>query len=143
MQKRADTGRAAIPRRLLSTGEEAGKRARFVGLGSSFRVASPGAYPPVTSIIALIDCTPVQEAPWVLFMFNFENYRAEWVRNVRGDLLSGLVVALALVPEAIAFSIIAGVDPKVGLYASVVIAIVISIFGGRPATRARGRGEVF
>ena len=66
-------------------------------------------------------------------MFNIENYRAEWVRNVRGDLLSGLVVALALVPEAIAFSIIAGVDPKVGLYASVVIAIVISIFGGRPA----------
>lgn len=66
-------------------------------------------------------------------MFNFENYRAEWVRNVRGDLLSGLVVALALVPEAIAFSIIAGVDPRVGLYASVVIAIVIAIFGGRPA----------
>jgi SulP family sulfate permease len=70
---------------------------------------------------------------WILFMFSFANYRAEWVRNVRGDLLSGLVVALALVPEAIAFSIIAGVDPKVGLYASVVIAIVISIFGGRPA----------
>ncbi|UYO00407.1 MAG: SulP family inorganic anion transporter [Devosia sp.] len=66
-------------------------------------------------------------------MFMSENYRAEWLRNVRGDLLSGLVVALALVPEAIAFSIIAGVDPKVGLYASVVIAIVISIFGGRPA----------
>ncbi|QQR40555.1 SulP family inorganic anion transporter [Devosia rhizoryzae] len=66
-------------------------------------------------------------------MFNLADYRAEWVRNVRGDLLSGLVVALALVPEAIAFSIIAGVDPKVGLYASVVIAIVISIFGGRPA----------
>jgi sulfate permease, SulP family len=66
-------------------------------------------------------------------MFFSECYRAEWVRNVRGDLLSGLVVALALVPEAIAFSIIAGVDPKVGLYASVVIAIVISIFGGRPA----------
>lgn len=66
-------------------------------------------------------------------MFNFAAYRAEWVRNVRGDLLSGLVVALALVPEAIAFSIIAGVDPKVGLYASVVIAIIISIFGGRPA----------
>jgi sulfate permease, SulP family len=66
-------------------------------------------------------------------MFDIASYRAEWVRNVRGDLLSGLVVALALVPEAIAFSIIAGVDPQVGLYASVVIAIVISIFGGRPA----------
>ena len=96
-------------------------------------MASPGAYPPVTSIIALLRGVPNTLAPWVLFMFNLKNYRAEWVRNVRGDLLSGLVVALALVPEAIAFSIIAGVDPKVGLYASVVIAIVISIFGGRPA----------
>jgi SulP family sulfate permease len=66
-------------------------------------------------------------------MFNFAKYRAEWVRDVRADLLSGLVVALALVPEAIAFSMIAGVDPKVGLYASVVISIVIAIFGGRPA----------
>ena len=66
-------------------------------------------------------------------MFDFDQYRQEWFGNIRGDVLSGLVVALALVPEAIAFSIIAGVDPKVGLYASVVIAIVISFFGGRPA----------
>jgi len=58
--------------------------------------------------------------------------RAEWLGNVRGDLLSGLVVALALIPEAIAFSIIAGVDPQVGLYASFSIAVLISIFGGRP-----------
>lgn len=67
------------------------------------------------------------------YMFDFDQYRQEWFGNIRGDVLSGLVVALALVPEAIAFSIIAGVDPKVGLYASVVIAIVISFFGGRPA----------
>lgn len=53
--------------------------------------------------------------------------------NVRNDLLSGLVVALALIPEAIAFSIIAGVDPKVGLYASFSIAVIISFTGGRPA----------
>ena len=66
-------------------------------------------------------------------MFNIDQYRREWFGNVRGDLLSGLVVALALVPEAIAFSIIAGVDPKVGLYASVVIAMVIAFVGGRPA----------
>ncbi|WP_062012294.1 SulP family inorganic anion transporter [Aureimonas sp. AU4] len=58
--------------------------------------------------------------------------RADWLGNVRGDLLSGLVVALALIPEAIAFSIIAGVDPQVGLYASFSIAVLISIFGGRP-----------
>ena len=43
-----------------------------------------------------------------------------WLSNIRGDILAGLVVALALIPEAIAFSIIAGVDPKVGLYASFV-----------------------
>ncbi|MCE8470510.1 sulfate permease, partial [Rhodovulum sulfidophilum] len=42
-------------------------------------------------------------------------YRDQWIGNVRGDILAGLVVALALIPEAIAFSIIAGVDPKVGL----------------------------
>ncbi|AXV04851.1 Sulfate permease [Euzebya pacifica] len=51
--------------------------------------------------------------------------------NPRADLLSGLVVALALIPEAISFSIIAGVDPKVGLYASFSIAIVIAMTGGR------------
>ncbi|MFO7747033.1 MAG: SulP family inorganic anion transporter [Orrella sp.] len=56
----------------------------------------------------------------------------EWFSNVRNDLLAGLVVALALIPEAIAFSIIAGVDPKVGLYASFCIAVVIAFTGGRP-----------
>lgn len=56
-----------------------------------------------------------------------------WFSNVRGDILSGLVVALALIPEAIAFSIIAGVDPKVGLYASFLIAVITAFAGGRPA----------
>lgn len=56
----------------------------------------------------------------------------EWLGNVRADLLAGLVVALALIPEAIAFSIIAGVDPKIGLYASFSIAVLTSIVGGRP-----------
>ncbi len=58
--------------------------------------------------------------------------RGEWFGNVRGDVLAGLVVALALIPEAIAFSIIAGVDPKVGLYASFSIAVIIAFTGGRP-----------
>ena len=58
--------------------------------------------------------------------------RTEWFGNVRGDVLAGLVVALALIPEAIAFSIIAGVDPKIGLYASFSIAVVVAITGGRP-----------
>ena len=59
--------------------------------------------------------------------------RAEWFGNIPKDLLAGIVVALALIPEAIAFSIIAGVDPKIGLYASFSIAVVTAIAGGRPA----------
>lgn len=58
--------------------------------------------------------------------------QTEWFGNIRGDVLAGLVVALALIPEAIAFSIIAGVDPKVGLYASFSIAVIVAITGGRP-----------
>ena len=65
-------------------------------------------------------------------MMNFAAYRDQWTGNIRRDLLSGLVVALALIPEAIAFSIIAGVDPKVGLYASFSIAVVTAIVGERP-----------
>uniref|UniRef100_UPI00356616D0 SulP family inorganic anion transporter n=1 Tax=Guyparkeria sp. TaxID=2035736 RepID=UPI00356616D0 len=63
---------------------------------------------------------------------NWYRIKQEWFSNMRGDALSGLVVALALIPEAIAFSIIAGVDPKVGLYASFAIAVVIAFTGGRP-----------
>ncbi|HCB76958.1 MAG TPA: sodium-independent anion transporter [Sphingomonas bacterium] len=62
-------------------------------------------------------------------------YRRQWFTTgaaARRDVLAGIVVALALIPEAIGFSIIAGVDPRVGLYASVAIAIVISLIGGRP-----------
>lgn len=66
------------------------------------------------------------------FMISLFEYRAQWFGNLRGDLLAGLVVALALIPEAIAFSIIAGVDPKVGLYASFSIAVLIAFVGGRP-----------
>ena len=75
---------------------------------------------------------PARGTGFGLLMFSFPNYRSQWTGNVRADLLSGLVVALALIPEAIAFSIIAGVDPKVGLYASFSIAVIISITGGRP-----------
>ncbi|MEQ8589474.1 MAG: SulP family inorganic anion transporter [Roseitalea porphyridii] len=65
-------------------------------------------------------------------MISFNSYLSQWTGNIRGDILSGLVVALALIPEAIAFSIIAGVDPKVGLYASFSIAVITAIVGGRP-----------
>lgn len=65
-------------------------------------------------------------------MISLNHYLTQWTGNIRGDILSGLVVALALIPEAIAFSIIAGVDPKVGLYASFSIAVITAIVGGRP-----------
>lgn len=65
-------------------------------------------------------------------MKTLSQYRLEWFSNIRGDILSGIVVALALIPEAIGFSVIAGVDPKVGLYASFAIACVSAILGGRP-----------
>lgn len=65
-----------------------------------------------------------------------------WLSNIRGDVLAGIVVALALIPEAIAFSIIAGVDPKVGLYASFCIAVVISFVGGRPGMISAATGAM-
>lgn len=67
-----------------------------------------------------------------MFTTALASTRDDWLGNVRGDILAGLVVALALIPEAIAFSIIAGVDPKVGLYASFSIAVIVAITGGRP-----------
>ena len=67
-----------------------------------------------------------------LFNFSLAQVKNDWFTNIRGDPLAGLVVALALIPEAIAFSIIAGVDPKVGLYASFSIAVITAFTGGRP-----------
>ncbi|MDX9740665.1 MAG: SulP family inorganic anion transporter [Gammaproteobacteria bacterium] len=71
-----------------------------------------------------------------------QSFRHNWLSNIRGDVLAGLVVALALVPEAIAFSIIAGVDPKVGLYASFCIAVVIAFVGGRPGMISAATGAM-
>jgi SulP family sulfate permease len=68
--------------------------------------------------------------------------RNSWFSNVRGDVLAGIVVALALIPEAIAFSIIAGVDPKVGLYASFCIAVVTAFVGGRPGMISAATGAM-
>ncbi|WP_335962999.1 SulP family inorganic anion transporter [Acinetobacter haemolyticus] len=72
----------------------------------------------------------------------FSNVREQWFSNIRGDVLAGLVVGLALIPEAIAFSIIAGVDPKIGLYASFCIAVVISFVGGRPGMISAATGAM-
>lgn len=72
----------------------------------------------------------------------FTTLKAEWFGNTRADILAGLVVALALIPEAIAFSIIAGVDPRVGLYASFCIAVVIAFVGGRPGMISAATGAM-
>ena len=106
-----------------------------------FRVAIPAADPPDN-----ITHDPMQSAPAARILSmpdadipmtqTLSRYRRQWFADattVRRDVLAGIVVALALIPEAIGFSIIAGVDPRVGLYASVTIAIVVSFAGGRPA----------
>jgi len=68
--------------------------------------------------------------------------KQDWLGNIRSDILAGTVVALALIPEAIAFSIIAGVDPKVGLYASFCIAFITAIVGGRPGMISAATGAM-
>jgi SulP family sulfate permease len=68
--------------------------------------------------------------------------RAAWLSNPRRDLLSGLVVALALIPESLAFAVIAGVDLKVALYAACTIAIVTSIVGGRSGMISAATGSI-
>lgn len=68
--------------------------------------------------------------------------KEEWFSNIRTDVLAGLVVGLALIPESIAFSAIAGVDPQVGLYASFCIAVSIAFFGGRPAMISAATGAM-
>jgi len=68
--------------------------------------------------------------------------KAEWFSNIRTDVLAGMVVGLALIPESIAFSAIAGVDPQVGLYASFCIAVSIAFFGGRTAMISAATGAM-
>ncbi len=77
----------------------------------------------------------------MIFTF-FNHLKTNWFFNLKNDLLAGMVVALALIPEAIAFSIIAGVDPKVGLYASFSIAVVIAFTGGRPGMISAATGAM-
>src|SRR5829696_2307413 len=70
--------------------------------------------------------------------------RPAWLtpRVARTEILGGLVVALALIPEAISFSILAGVDPRVGLFASFTMAVVIAFTGGRPAMISAATGAI-
>ncbi|GAA0666751.1 SulP family sulfate permease [Sphingomonas insulae] len=76
---------------------------------------------------------------------SLSRYRAEWYGGAaaaRRDVLAGMVGTFALIPEVIAFSFVAGIDPQVGLFASFVIGIVIAIFGGRPAMISGAAGSV-
>jgi SulP family sulfate permease len=73
---------------------------------------------------------------------SIQTIRRDWFSNIPNDLLAGLVVALALIPEAIAFSIIAGVDPRVGLYASFSMAVVIAFTGGRAGMISAATGAM-
>ena len=72
-------------------------------------------------------------------MFDLKKYTSA---NIKNDVLSGLVVAVALVPEAIAFSFIAGVSPIVGLYAAFIIGLITSIIGGKPGMISGATGSV-
>jgi SulP family sulfate permease len=77
-----------------------------------------------------------------MFSLSLSYIKHNWLGNIRNDVLAGIVVALALIPEAIAFSIIAGVDPKVGLYASFSIAVVIAFIGGRSGMISAATGAM-
>ena len=81
-------------------------------------------------------------ARWAALPMTLSSIKNTWLSNIWGDVLAGLVVALALIPEAIAFSIIAGVDPKVGLYASFSMAVVIAFAGGRPGMISAATGAM-
>ena len=74
-----------------------------------------------------------------LYLFNIQNYSTQ---NIKNDILSGAVVAVALVPEAIAFSFIAGVSPVVGLYAAFIIGLIVSLLGGKPGMISGATGAV-
>lgn len=69
-------------------------------------------------------------------------FRAEWAPSIPRELMAGAVATFALIPEVIAFSFVAGVDPAVGLFASFVISIVIAFAGGRPAMVSAAAGSV-
>lgn len=72
----------------------------------------------------------------------WSQFKQTWLFNVRADVLAGMAVALALIPEAIAFSIIAGVDPTVGLYASFCICVIMAFVGGRPGQISAATGAM-
>jgi SulP family sulfate permease len=97
------------------------------------RVAIPAADPPGNQS---------QTRALFIIMTNTRHYLRQWRENPVREILAGAVATFALIPEVIAFSFTAGVDPAVGLYASFIISIVIAVFGGRPAMISAAAGSV-
>ena len=97
-------------------------------------IASPGFHPRCNSTGDLVSFTATKP------IFT----RPAWLhpREFRTEALAGLVVAIALIPEAISFSILAGVDPRVGLFASFTMAVTIAFTGGRPAMISAATGAI-
>jgi SulP family sulfate permease len=112
------------------------------------RVAIPAADPPDNAAASETIATAHTDAVIADLCMNalsFSRYRAEWFNgalSARHDMLAGMVGTFALIPEVIAFSFVAGVDPQVGLFASFVIGIVIAFAGGRPAMISGAAGSV-
>ena len=75
-------------------------------------------------------------------MNRIQNYFKKFIQNPRVEILSGLTVSIALVPEAIAFALIAGVEPLVGLYAAFLVCLITSLFGGRPGMISGATGAL-
>ncbi len=69
-------------------------------------------------------------------------WKQQWFGNIKGDILAGIVVGLALIPEALAFAFIVGVDPRYALYASFTMAVLTAIFGGRPGMISAATGAM-
>jgi len=117
-----------------------------------FRVAIPAADPPDNAPrrsfpTPIPPTVPLRDFCGTCFMTSafLDKYRAEWFTGVgaaRRDILAGMVGTFALIPEVIAFSFVAGIDPEVGLFASFVIGIVIAFAGGRPAMISGAAGSV-
>jgi SulP family sulfate permease len=93
-------------------------------------------------LLLIIDVLWSKKTHLKLRFYMLLSSRKDWFGNIRGDSLAGIVVALALIPEAIAFSIIAGVDPKVGLYASFCIAVLTAFLGGRTGMISAATGAM-
>lgn len=133
---------AALALRPLATPRSAGFARGCVFCVPGFYTQSTLEQPSQLNRIDMLAIRPARMWCIALDIYMLQTLKETWFSNIRGDVLAGIVVALALIPEAIAFSIIAGVDPKVGLYASFCICAVIAFVGGRPGMISAATGAM-